>query len=105
VRFLARHWQHGSEHHVVAPRGEPHELPSARQIGGQVCDRDVFNQDPHKPLAQAMREIEFFQAPARYKPGLGDEEEDHLAAARRFIKCALPPLASGNAAVGIEIEK
>ena len=93
------------QHHVVAPGGEPHDLPGAGEVGGQVGDRQVLDQDAEQPLAEPVREVELLQAPARGEPGLGDEEEDRLAAARRFVERAFPPLARRDAALGIEVEE
>ncbi len=90
---------------MVAPGREPHELPRAGQIGRQLAERNILDQDAEQALAEAVGEIKLLEAPARGKPRLRDEEEDHLAPACRLIERALPPLARDDAAFGIEIEE
>jgi hypothetical protein len=57
---------------MIASGCKIHQLPSAGEIGREVRKRDIFDQHAEQALVEAMREVEFLQAPARRQPRPAD---------------------------------
>ena len=106
VLLFMRAGPHGREQLQVLSAREVDDLPDASQLGREVGNRlSRIDEDCEQLLVQAARQLVFLAAPARGEPIGRDEKHHRLAARRRRVQCALPPLARGDAAIGIEVEE
>ena len=62
VRFLVRDRQNGAQHHVIAPRGEAHDLPGPGKFLGQFADLQILDQHAEQPLVQVVRQMKFLES-------------------------------------------
>ena len=86
MHLLVRDRQNRAQHDMIAAGREPHDLPVAGEFLGKFRDRQVLDQDAEQSLVQVVREIEFFAAPNRSKPGFGHQEQHRFAAVRRLVE-------------------
>ena len=85
--------------------GQMRELPLGRHLGRQFADWDVLEHNAKDEFMQAFGEQELGQAPFRFRPGGGDDEQHGLAAIGGAAQGFLPTLACCQPAQGIDIEK
>ncbi len=106
VLFFVRAGPRGREQLQVLPAREVDHLPHAGQLWRQVGDRlGQVDENGEKLLVQAARQLVFLAAPARGEPTGRDDEHHRLAARRRRVQCAFPPLARRDAAIRIDVEE
>ena len=96
---LAAVGQLGREDAVVLAGGEVHHLARRRQVGRQVGNRDVLDQDAEDLLVELVGERQLAHAPLRGEPGAADEEDHRLAAIGLLVQAPLPQFAGGDAAL------
>ena len=103
---LAAVGEDGAEDLVVAPGGEVRRTATwLVSSGGTSAMGTVLDQDAEDPLVELLGEAELPEAPVRIEPRAADQEEHRLAAVRRLVEPALPALARGDAALGVEVEE
>ena len=82
--YLSTVGEFGAAQAVIDASCEVHHLPIPCQLGRQVSERQILDEDAEHALVQATSKVKFAQTPVRPQPGAADKKKHRFAAIGSF---------------------